>query len=637
MPAYRRLVPAAAALLGVLPAAAAAEAAEVVEEAPLPSFEMTVIGTRSERPSDETTAATEVIDRKEIDASGARDLADLLALRANVQVSQGVFGSTLQLHGMDPEHVLVLVDGQRMAGRKNGSIDLSRIPLDSVARIEIVRGPASALYGSDAMGGVIHVVTRRAGRPFEADGELRYGERNTLELNGSVAGRGSAGLLRVTAGLRRADAYQLEDRSVATTGSAWDETHVLVRGETELADGLALDGTASWSLRKTDAVDVGAGGAVYDRTGQLENLSFSLRPSLALAEGAHLRFTVEGTWLHEEQLSDQRGDTALDKVEEAREQVWNLGAQSELELERHFLVIGTELLLERMESDRIDGVGARNRLGLYAQDEWRVTDDLRIAPGLRFDLQEGTDPQPAPRIALRCDPVETVELRASWGMAWRAPSFQELMQLFENGSVGYVVQGNPDLKPETSHGGTLGAAWKPTRAFGLEVEVFRHEIDDLIAAATVREPSAGSPRIFSYVNVDRALTQGMETTVRVRATRALRFQAGYAFTDARDRDTGLQLEGRANHRLSGSAIWSSFESGTEASVRGSWVGERPLDGLDDERVWASGYLDLSVHVRQSIAEGFALLAGGRNLLDAGNVETLPIAPRTFYGGVAFRY
>lgn len=630
----------------VLPAAqvqaaegeAAAETA--TEELPTAHFEMTVIGTRSEQPFDEATAAAEVIDRKEIETSGARDVADVLGMRANVAVTATQFGSSVQLQGLDPDHVLVLVDGQRLAGRKGGVIDLGRIPLDSVARVEIVRGPASALYGSDAMGGVINIVTRRAGEPFEAEGELRYGERNTLDLNGSAATRGSAGLLRVTAGLRRGDAYRLDTGSVATSGSAYDETHALVRGETDLSSRLKLDGTASWSLRDTTGVDAGAGGAIYDRVGRLETLSASLRPQLDLGGGSKLRLTVEGTWLTDQFMQDQRGAADLDKIDEAGEQLWSVGLQSDIRLGSHLLIAGVETLLERMESDRLEPrEGTRNRLGIYLQDEWLVTDDLRIAPGVRVDLQEDAAAQPAPRMAVRYDPVKTVILRGSYGMAWRAPSFQEMLQLFENPSVGYVVQGNPDLKPETSHGGTLGAEWKPTRSFSLGVEAFRQEIDDLISTATVREPTAGAPRLFGYVNVDRALTQGVETKVRVRPMHTLDLQVGYAFTDARDRDSGELLEGRARHRASGSAIWRSFDSGTEGSVRLAWVGERPM--LDTTAgsgvVWADAFVDLSVHVEQKLSDEFSLLGGGRNLLDAGSAEFLPLTPRTIYGGVAFRY
>lgn len=608
------------------------------DDAPVAHFETTVIGTRSERKVDEVTAAAEIVDRREIEASGARDLGDLLAMKANVTVETGQWGQQVRLQGLDPDHVLVLVDGQRLGGRKAGGIDLRRIPLDSVARVEIVRGPASALYGSDAMGGVIHVVTRRVGRPFEADGELRYGEGNLLELSGSAGSRGQAGLLRVTAGHRRRDPWRLDPMARATTGSGIQESHALVRGEAPLGDGLKIDGTASWMLRDSSGIDAGAGGAIYDRTTRLETLSLSLRPQIELGGGSTLRLTAEGNWVTDQFLQDQRGADDLDSYDELGEQLWNVGLQADLRLGSHLLVVGTEALLERMQSQRFEsGEGSRDRLGFYVQDEWRVAENLQVAPGVRLDLQDGMDPQPAPRMAVRWDVVQPLILRASYGMAWRAPSFQELLQRFENIGVGYVVEGNPELRPETSHGGTLGAEWKATRALRLHVELFRQEVDDLIAVATVRQASAGAPRTFGYVNVDRALSQGVESRVDLRVVRGFDLQFGHAFTDARDRDSGERLEGRAPHRLSAAAIWRSFDYGTDASIRLAWVSERPHLGADDRMVDAPAYADLSVHVRQEVSAGVSLLAGGTNLLDAGSVEFLPIAPRTIFGGVSFRY
>lgn len=608
------------------------------EDASVAHFEMTVIGSRTEQSLDEATAAAEIIDRREIEASGARDLAELLSMRANAEVETTPFGEILRLQGMDPDHVLVLVDGQRLAGRKGGAIDLSRIPLDSVARVEIIRGPASALYGSDAMGGVVQVITRRAGRPFEADGELRYGEGGLFEISGSTAGRGDAGLLRITGGLRRRDPFMLEPGAAGTTGSGYEETHLLVRGEADLGERLRLDGTASWSLRDAIGVDVGAGGAIFDRTGRTESVAISLRPSIDLSKAVRLRLTAEGTWVSDQLLQDQRGSSALDSLDEARDALWNVGLQGEFRLGSHLLVLGVEALLERMESERLEGgSGSRDRVGVYLQDEWRLAEGFRVAPGLRLDAMEGTDPQVAPRMALRWDLAQAWTVRASYGMAWRAPSFQEMFQRFVNGAVGYEVVGNPALRPEASHGGTVGAEWKPGRSFGLGIELFRQEIDDLIAVATMAEARPGQPTTYGYVNVDRARTQGVETHATIRPLRPLDLRLSYALTDARDRSTGAPLEGRARHRFSAGATWRSFDSGTDASFRVSLVGERPLPNAAGEVVDAPAYASLDAHVRQEIAAGVALIAGGQNLLDAGSVEFLPIAPRTFYGGVSFRY
>jgi len=323
------------------------------------------------------------------------------------------------------------------------------------------------------------------------------------------------------------------------------------------------------------------------------------------------------------------------------EQLWNIGLQGDWKTGSHLLVAGAELLVERMDADRLrEGAAARNRLGLYVQDEWALAPSFRLAPGLRVELQEDRDPVPAPRLAARWDVVETVALRGSYGWAFRAPSFQELMLRFENPSVGYVVEGNAELLPETSRGATLGAEWKPSRALRASVELFRHDIDDMIAVATVREPRAGVQRGFGYVNVDRAVSQGVESRVVLLPVRSIELHAAYAFTDARNANTGAYLEGRARDRVSAGASWRSLDTGTDASLQLHWTGPRPFpdgDGITSEPVEAPAHVQLAAHVRQAISGGFSLLAGGSNLLNEGSAAFLPLAPRTVYGGVAFRY
>ena len=121
--------------------------------------EITVTATRTDRTLAETVVATEVINREQIESSGASTAADLLETHPGVSTEQSFAGVAIRLQGLNPEHVLVLIDGQRVIGRKDGAIDLSRYPVDWIERIEIVKGPSSVLYGSDAMGGVINIIS----------------------------------------------------------------------------------------------------------------------------------------------------------------------------------------------------------------------------------------------------------------------------------------------------------------------------------------------------------------------------------------------------------------------------------------------------------------------------------------------
>jgi outer membrane receptor for ferrienterochelin and colicins len=158
-------------------------------EEPLPeeseeAEEVVVTGTRTPRPLGTSPVAVEVIGQEEIARSGAYDVAELLENQAGLDIVRNQFGATVRLRGLNENQTLVLVDGQRLVGRTGGAQDLSRIPVEDIERIEIVKGPASALYGADALGGVVHIVTRSAREPQASVG-LRGG--TLLNVDGTAS------------------------------------------------------------------------------------------------------------------------------------------------------------------------------------------------------------------------------------------------------------------------------------------------------------------------------------------------------------------------------------------------------------------------------------------------------------------
>ena len=120
---------------------------------------MVVTGSKTEQLVEKSPVPVTVITKEDIEAYGPGDIALLLQQMSGIQITNSVFGSSLQIQGLEPEHILILIDGQRVLGEKDGVIDISRLSLNNIERIEIVRGPSSVLYGSNAMGGVINIIT----------------------------------------------------------------------------------------------------------------------------------------------------------------------------------------------------------------------------------------------------------------------------------------------------------------------------------------------------------------------------------------------------------------------------------------------------------------------------------------------
>ena len=128
-------------------------------------FSTVVTASRTAQRQSEAATPIDVITRVDIERSGARDLAEVLALHPAVQLERSFAGAGVYVQGLEPQHVLILIDGQRMIGRTNGVIDLSRIPVERIEQVEVSRGASSVLYGSDALGGVINIISDQAGAP----------------------------------------------------------------------------------------------------------------------------------------------------------------------------------------------------------------------------------------------------------------------------------------------------------------------------------------------------------------------------------------------------------------------------------------------------------------------------------------
>ena len=181
---------------------------------------MVVTGSRTEQALSEAVVATDVVTREQIRSAGAEDASQVLETMSGVEIYRSFRGAAVRMQGLDSEYVLVLIDGRRMIGRSDGVLDLSRIPAERIERIEVVKGAASALYGSDAIAGVINIITRQPEEPFSLETHASYGSRNT------IVGTTSVGLMRdkwsggASLGWHSTDGYDWDTSDEQTDGNS---------------------------------------------------------------------------------------------------------------------------------------------------------------------------------------------------------------------------------------------------------------------------------------------------------------------------------------------------------------------------------------------------------------------------------
>lgn len=606
--------------------AAAATAGEVI----------VVTGTRSETPLAASPVVTEVIDRKRLEESGVQTVSEALTLRPGLWIDRGIAGTTgITIQGLGPQYSLILVDGARQIGRTEGYLDLDRFGITDIEQIEIVRGPSSALYGADALGGVVNIITRRPKDGFaldaagQIDGRLATDTRARLAVGRGGLAAALSGEYRQGPAVRRAD--EIAD---GTTLDSYADRHVTGRATDQRGEHWRFDGSADYLYRDLRGVDATGTGAVFDRRNLVETATGQATAQYA-DDVTAVRLTADASLYRDQYLYDQRLSDALDDYQETDESLVEGSAQVARQLGQHRALAGVELLRETLDTQRLSAPGSRTRGALYGQDEWRLGrgDQLMVVPAARLDLDSQFGTHVTPRLAARWQPTSQLVLRGSVGLGYRAPDFKELLLHFANPGVGYVVDGNPDLGPETSRSVQAGVEWQARPWLWLSANGFYNGLHDLISVVTKPEDGSGMLR-FGYDNIGRARTAGVETYAMVTRGRA-GLELGYALTRARDLDADRALEGIPPQRFTATLRWRDPSEGFDAFAAVVLTGHRPFYLSDDPQraTLSERRVEIRARVAKRFPGGFGGFLGVDNLLDAGDATLDRLAPRTFYAGV----
>jgi outer membrane receptor for ferrienterochelin and colicins len=613
-----------------------------VDEASLTTV---VTGTRARERLADTPIPTEVITRAVIQESGSRDLAEALRVVPGVE-TYSAFASAIsvRMQGLGPEYNLLIVDGQRATGRVNGGINLSRYGAEDIDQIEIVKGPGSVLWGSDAIAGVIQVVTHRPDRSFGISGLASYGSFNQIDARASAEGLvGDFGLTGSVAFTHR-DEIPTEG-SLATSGSAITGIQATTRatyGDFR-GGGLYADVHLAGSFRLTHGVEAPAAGGLFDFSTGDRLLEGSGLVRVPVGPGTLTLNAGVNSW-QERYVYDQRNGTALDTQEDNLDRNETVTATYATTLGQHSLIGGLDLLAEQVSATaRLEGNDrARERGSVFVQDEWQVSGTPRLVAvgGVRADFDTQFGSALTPRLAVRYDPVDRLTLRAAVGTGFRAPSFQELYLTWDNISAGYRVRGNPALAPEHSVAGTLAVDWEPVRGLTLSGSAFWNQLWNMIGYVS----TPGEILYVTYSNFSRAVSRGVEASAAWSPNRFLTLGAGYTYTYARDlaqRDpkTGdyLELDGQAAHRVVSQVRFRVKEWGLTAFVRAAWTSARPVTDGETLTYYTAPFLLVDARIGWRVFKHFELFVTGDNLTDSGKDPDFPLPPRSFFGGVAVTY
>jgi vitamin B12 transporter len=521
--------------------------AQPVERPPVTRAEPVVVtATRVEEPLEAIGASVTIVPEEVFRVQEHRTVEEALRAVPGVEILRsGSLGkiSTLRIRGANPTQVQVLIDGVRVKSVTSGDFDFADLSLDDVERIEIVRGPQSTLYGADAIGGVVNIITKRGRGAPSAFLDLEAGNYDTYRERAGVSG--ALGAWSFSLGASRLDfggqfvndeqdlttvngrvGYALPNRGEVALIARYSDAHRGIPFRTvfpdfaprrEQDDRLVL-GSLEWRQPWT---------AWYDATLRVSAVRSTLTfrdPDEAFTPRSDIETERrEVDWLHI--LRADELDTLTVGLEYRNEEGTNQGSFS----------------------------ASTDTWAVFGQNELRLFRRLFLTGGVRFDHNSAFGDATTGRAALSYLLHATAtRLKASWAEGFRAPTLNELF--FPATFPPCPAFGNPGLRPETSESWDAGVEqhlW--ARRIRLAATYFRNDFTDLIQSTLIDPVNF----CFQARNVGRARTQGVEAEASVELLQGLLLAAAYTYTDTEDRTTGLPLRRFAPHRW---AITASYEA-----------------------------------------------------------------------------
>ena len=567
--------------------------------------QVVVTGTRTPKLLANTPVLTKLITASDIAKADATNLRDLLQ-----QVLPGVefsYAMNQQVHmnfsGFGGQSMLILVDGERLAGETMDDVDFSRLCMDNVDHIEIVKGAASALYGSNAAGGVINIITKNGIRPFALNLNARLGRHHEQRYGLSWqqgAGRWSNLL---TVNRNRSDNYDVHNgdnpvtRVVATIygDATWNFKEQLSYRPSEK---LSLTGRAGYFYRQ------------LVRTSETPERYRDFSGGLRGIWKPDTHNSLDLSYAFDQyDKSDYQRITRLDirdysNVQNSLRLLYNHTFGSD-----DVLSLGADYMHDYLFNTNLEGRTRRqDSFDAFAQYDWNVNRQWEAVGALRYDyFSDGRILRLTPKVSVRYQPVRNLNFRASYGMGFRAPTLKEKYYNFDMAGI-WIVEGNPALKPEVSHNFNLSADYTH-RHYNFTLAAYYNRIRDKIAtgAPFYKNPSDRIPHL-PYLNLDDYSVSGGEATAQARWPNGLTARLSYAYTHERrpkDKNSNAvnnQYIPARKHSMTGHIDWDrqfSAAYGLNIGLDG-----RFLSAVDNQEF--VDYYDISKGIRTIHYPAYAL-------------------------------
>ena len=507
--------------------------------------EVVITATRTVRQLSSVPLAVTLVSSKEIKKTGTTRLKNILQEQTGIVFVTDASGfEGVQMQGLNAAYTLILIDGVPLVGRSSGKLDLKRLTVNNIKQIEVVKGPSSSLYGSEAIGGVINIITETPNRDV-SKGNVQYyfkgGKRNELDLNSNYVYK--KGKIGINAGvnLNSSNGYDLSPNRIGNTTDPFNNFTGNLSINYQFSKKLKLHVSNRYYQQNQK---------VLSNVNSIKEYNVNTKICHIFSDKVNFDYTFYATKYKTESYfngSQSYYNQTLIRPElrviikvDKNEFIGGIGASFDA-LNRTFF--------EKNESFKTQYV--------FGQYDFKPFENLNLIIGARFDHHNKYKSAFSPKVSARYKLNDWLAIKSSVGVGFKAPDFRQLFFNFNNSAGGYIVYGvrtmhdlfgqnsqvidqvAKKLNPENSIGYNLGFQLKPTNRLKATINIFRNDIKDLINTAVFNGVLPGinpTTRVFYYENRNKVYTQGIELDANLKLTNNITISGGYQFLIAKDKD-----------------------------------------------------------------------------------------------------
>lgn len=627
-------------LLGILSAQAQIKQKDTVVEQKLD--EVLITATRTFRQLSSLPLPAQIVSKNELKSVNTVRMNEILNEQTGLITVPGFIGGEgVQMQGLDPQYTLVLIDGVPLVGRSAGTLDLSRLTVGNIKQIEIVKGASSSLYGSEALGGVINIITDLPkNNGLKGDLDYRFGTFNSHDLNLDLNYRKNKLRLNGFVNYNSSDGYDLNNAVNVNTVDPYYNITINPKVQYDFNDNTDLFVSFRGFQQFQDYVPT------ETESGDIVTHEWNthVRLNNKYNEKWSSYFEFYATQYDTEQTLNDIATNQLESKSEYDELLIRPEIRATFEPnDKTTFIAGLGMDHETLERNDFSVQPIFNSPYIFLQYDSNITEKLNVILGARYDSHSDYRSQFSPKVALRYEITDQLSAKASVGYGFKAPDFRQLFFDFD-GFGGYTVLGynmvpsvlqemfdngllannydqsqidviisdfQDDLKPESSVAYNLGITYRPMNTLNLELNFFRNDIRDLIDNRLIANKVSGNG-VFSYVNVNQAYTQGFEFNASWQANEQFKISGGYQYLIAKDKDAEsafdngeafastpqgafrldkddyFGLPNRSRHMANAKLFYENKEIGLNANIRGVY---RSKYGLFDTNGTINGYID----------------------------------------------